>query len=130
MDDVAGVQKQTLGTKIFAEQEKDKIAWADPLMIVAAADQYKKSQRFALPTLFVLAFGFLLLGHHFYAKTEAFLERASRTDGLVVELKEVESTDGDSTWAPLSRSTTLRAGNSDLWKASVQIRRVIIVVRW
>jgi hypothetical protein len=94
-------KKQALGTKIFAEQEKTKIAWADPLMIAAAAEQYKKSQRFALPTLFVLAFGFLLLGHHFYAKTEAFLETASCTSGQVVELKEVASTDGDSTWAPV-----------------------------
>src|SRR5262245_28244947 len=94
-------KKQALGPKVFDEEAKDKIAWADPLMIRAAAANYRKSQRFAIPILFVLAFGSLLLGHHLYLKTEAFLERASRATGQVVELKEVESTDGDSTWAPV-----------------------------
>jgi hypothetical protein len=40
-------KKQSLGTKVFDEHAKDNIAWADPLMIAAAASQYKKSQRFA-----------------------------------------------------------------------------------
>jgi hypothetical protein len=96
-------KKQALGTKVFDEHAKDRIAWADPLMIAAAASQYKKSQRFAVPFLFAVGFGSLLLGHHFYVKTEGFLEKARRASGHVVELKEVESTDSDSssTWAPV-----------------------------
>ena len=44
-------------------------------------------------SLFVLGFGLVFLGQHFYKKTEAFLEKANHTEGLVVDFNESDSSD-------------------------------------
>jgi uncharacterized protein DUF3592 len=91
-------KKQVLSPRVFTDESKEQISWADPINVAAAWRNHEKSRSFAVPVLFLLGFGLMFLSYHFYEKTEAFLERANHTSGRVVDLKESDSTD-DSTYA-------------------------------
>jgi hypothetical protein len=86
-------KKQIVSPRVFTEESKDRIAWADPINVTVAVERYKKSQRFAVPILLILGLGAVFLAHHFYQKTAAFLEKAQPTAGVVVDLKENEPSD-------------------------------------
>jgi Protein of unknown function (DUF3592) len=94
------IRKKALRPKVFDDESKDRIAWADPLRVSLAVGRAEQVNRFSTPLLFVIGFGLVLLGHRYYLNTEAFLKSASHTSGRVVELKEVQSSDS-TTWAPI-----------------------------
>jgi hypothetical protein len=89
-------KKQALSPRVFTDVTKSEITWADPASIVALERNYEKSNRFAIPALFILGFTLLFLSHYSYRKTEAFLQNAKNASGRVVELRERDSSDGGS----------------------------------
>jgi Protein of unknown function (DUF3592) len=91
--------KKTLSPRVFTEESKDQIVWADPLRLASSIQVYKKTNRFAIPVLVVVGLGLLVLSYHLYGKTTTFLEKADPAVGTVVDLRERESTDGDSTYS-------------------------------
>ena len=104
-------KKKALATRVFTEETKDQIQWADPKRVVAAIDVYKKTNRFAVPVLLVVALGLLFGGYHFYEKTDRFLQSADRAAGMVIDLKTHDSTDGD-TYSAVVEYRDQRGGNS------------------
>jgi len=92
-------KKKILATRVFTDATKDQIAWADPVRIVSAIEDYRKANRFAIPVLFVLSLSLLFLSYYFYGRNQAFLETADHAVGTVVHLEERDSSDGDSTYA-------------------------------
>jgi hypothetical protein len=101
--------KQTLSPRVVTS--KDQIVWAEPLCVIAALEDYRKSNRFAVPFLVVLGLGLSFLSYHFYGKTTAFLEKADSAVGVVVELKERDSTDGISTYSAVVEYTDPHGGS-------------------
>jgi Protein of unknown function (DUF3592) len=91
--------KKTLAPRVFTEESKDQIVWADAVRVASAIGVYKKTNRFAIPVLVVVGLGLLFLSYHFYGKTTTFLQKADPAVGIVVEIRERESTDGDSTYS-------------------------------
>jgi hypothetical protein len=91
--------KQVLSPRVFTNESKNQIGWADPLSVEAAYRSRDKSRAFALPVLFVLGFGLIFLSYHFYGKTEAFLAHANHASGRVVELRATDSNDDSTTYA-------------------------------
>lgn len=89
-------KKQIFSPRVFTDQTKDQISWAEPPSLTVAIENYEKTQRFGAPVLLVIGFVLLFLGHHFYVKTHAFLENASRALGVVVDLKENNPNDSSS----------------------------------
>jgi Protein of unknown function (DUF3592) len=104
-------KKKILSTRVFTDETKEQIAWADPGRVVAAIKSYRKTNRFAAPTLLVLGLGLLLLGYHFYTKTETFLRMADRASGYVVDLRENNSGDGSPTYAAVVEYRNNRGQN-------------------
>jgi hypothetical protein len=97
-------KKQVLTPRVF--QSKDEIPWADPISISAALQTYQKSRRFSVPILLLLGLGLLLGSHYSYKKTESFLQRADRSFGQVIELREIEAHDnGSNTYAAVVEYT-------------------------
>ena len=47
-------KKKALATRVFTEDTKDQIQWADPQRVVSAIQVYKRTNRFAVPALLVL----------------------------------------------------------------------------
>jgi hypothetical protein len=92
-------KKRIFSPRVFTAESKDQISWADPMRLDAAVGTYEKSQRLAVPFLFVAGLGLMIASHHFYVKTHAFLENAVHTSGRVVGLREKDSGDGPSTYA-------------------------------
>ena len=88
-----------LSTRVFTDETKDQISWADPGRVVAAIEAHRKANRFAVPTLLVLGIGLMLLSYHFYGRTETFLQTAQRAPGRVVGLRVTDSSDGETTYA-------------------------------
>jgi hypothetical protein len=94
------LKAKTLRPKLFDDESKKQITWADPAGIAAATAGVEKSRRVAVPLLFVFGLGFLLLSRYLYVNTARFLEKADHADGVVVDLKQVDSRDS-TTWAPV-----------------------------
>jgi len=93
-------KKQIFGPRVFTEESKDQISWADPIGITVAIKNYEKSNLFAIPLLFVIGLSALYAGHYFHQRTHAFIETADRTAGRVVDLKEKDAYSSDpTTWA-------------------------------
>jgi len=93
-------KKQIFGPKVFTEESKDRISWADPIGITVAIKNYEKSNRFAIPLLFAIGLSALFGGHYFHQRTDTFIESADRTAGRVVDLKEKDAYSSDpTTWA-------------------------------
>jgi len=92
-------KRQIFPPKVFTDQSKGQISWADPISVSVAIQRYEKKRRVSVPLLLALGIGFLIASHHFYGRTEAFLQKADRTSGLVIDLKERHSSDGPSTYA-------------------------------
>jgi len=92
-------RKRIFSPRVFPAESKEQISWADPIRLDAAVATYEKSQRFAVPFLFIAGLGLVVAGHHFYVKTNAFLENAQHMSGRVIELREKHSSDGPSTYA-------------------------------
>jgi hypothetical protein len=93
-------RKAALSPRVFTDETKSQISWADPASVAHAIQTYRKTNRFAVPILIVLGFALLLAGQYSYKRTEAFLQRAERATGEVVELKQVDNGDG-ATYAPV-----------------------------
>lgn len=99
-------KKSALSARVFTEESKDQIVWADPLRVASAIAVHRKTNRFASPVLVGLSLILLFLSYHFYGKTQMFLESANPAVGRVVDLKERDSTDaGSSTWAAVVEYT-------------------------
>jgi hypothetical protein len=94
-------KKKVLATRVFTEESRDQISWADPLRLSSAIEGYKKTNRFAVPVLLVLGVGLLFLTYHCYGRTQRFMEAADYAVGTVVELRERDSSDGDNTYAAI-----------------------------
>lgn len=88
-------KRQIFGPKVFTEQTRDQISWADPISITVAVKHYEKSNRFAVPILFALGLLALFFGHHVYVRTHAFIEKADQAAGRVVSLEQKEPTASD-----------------------------------
>jgi hypothetical protein len=86
-------KKQIFGPKVFTEESRDQISWADPTGVRVAIKNYERSNRFAIPFLFSIGLLGLFFGNYFYQRTHAFILQADRAAGLVVDLKEKDSTD-------------------------------------
>jgi Protein of unknown function (DUF3592) len=92
-------KKQVLSPRVFTDESKEQISWADPVNVAAALRNQEKSRSVAVPVLFLLGFGLMFGGYHFYEKTEAFLKRADHTSGQVVDLRQNDSADDATTYA-------------------------------
>ena len=92
-------RKEIFSTKVFTDDSKDQIRWIDPLRAAAAIETHRQANRFAVPILFVLGIGLLLVSYHFHEKTATFLQISQSAPGLVVKLREKDSSDGDTTYA-------------------------------
>ena len=93
-------KRKTLRPRVYTEETKGEISWADPAALEAAARNQEKATRFALPVLLVAGVGLLLLGGHLHRRTEAFLAKAVRSHGVVVSLARQHSS-GSDTFAPV-----------------------------
>jgi len=91
---------QAVGSRVFTEETKGQIAWADPAALRATIAELRKTNRFAVPFFFLAGTGLLVLGAHLHRKTEIFLAKAVRGQGVVVEMATNHSSDGN-TWAPV-----------------------------
>jgi len=94
-------KRQIFAPRVFTDESKSQIAWADPMNLAAAVRYHRKANRFALPVLLLGGVGLLVLSHHFYVKTETFLAKANQTTGRVVDLHETDSSDSSPTYAPV-----------------------------
>ena len=93
-------KRETLRPRVYTEETKGEISWADPAALEAAVRNQEKATRFALPVLLVAGVGLLLLGGHLHRRTEAFLAKAVRSHGVVVSLARQHSSRSD-TFAPV-----------------------------
>jgi hypothetical protein len=91
-------KQQIVSPRVFTNESKGEIVWADPISVRVAKEHYQKANRFAIPLLLVLGAAFLIFGQLSYKRTEAFLQGADRVRGEVIDLKETES-DDSSTYA-------------------------------
>ncbi len=89
-----------LRPRVFSEETKQEICWADPAALQAAIANQQKANRFAIPLLLLAGAGLLVLGLHLHRKTELFLATAARAPGMVVEMATNRSSDGN-TYAPV-----------------------------
>jgi hypothetical protein len=94
-------KRQIFAPRVFTEESKGQIKWADPMSLQAAVRYQRKANRFGVPVLLLCGVGLLLLSHHFYVKTETFLAKANQTTGRVVDLHETDSSDSSPTYAPV-----------------------------
>jgi hypothetical protein len=92
-------RRKILSTHVFSEESRNQILWADPIRLASAVEGYRKTNRFAVPVLLLLGLGLLFFTHHFYQRTRTFLDSADYAIGTVVELRQRDSTDGDSTYS-------------------------------
>jgi hypothetical protein len=91
---------QALRAKVYTEERKREIAWADEAAVTASVRARERAYRFARPLLIAAGLGLLLLGGHLYHRTKLFLAGAVATEGRVVGLEPVDSSDG-TTYAPV-----------------------------
>ena len=87
--------------KVYTDANKAEIPWADPEAVRTAIAKQQKANRFAPPILLLAGVGLLFLGVHLHQKTAAFLARAVRAPGVVVEMATNHSSEGNSTYAPV-----------------------------
>ena len=85
-------KKQIFTPRVFTNQTRDQIRWADPTSVVVAVESYRKSRRLAVPVLFVLGLTALFFGYHFHVKMETFLAKADPAPGRVISLQETDPT--------------------------------------
>jgi hypothetical protein len=104
-------KKKVLSTRVFTQESKDQIFWADPARVASAIDGYRKANRFAVPVLLVLGLALLFLGYHFYVKTERFLATADYAVGTVIELRERDSSEGHNTYSAVVEYSNERGGS-------------------
>ena len=88
-------KRQIFGPKVFTEQTKDQISWADPTGVTVAIKNYEKANRFAIPLLFAIGLLALFLGNYLYQRTHTFIEKADRAAGRVVDIEQKDPTDSD-----------------------------------
>jgi len=93
-------KKAVLRPRVFTDETKDEIRWADPAALQTAILKQEKANRFAIPLLVLAGAGLLVLGLHLHRKTELFLATAARAPGRVVEMATNHSSDGN-TYAPV-----------------------------
>jgi hypothetical protein len=93
-------KKAVLRPRVFTDETKGEIRWADPAALQTALLNQQKTSRVAIPLLLLAGAGLLVLGVHLHGKTELFLATAVRAPGVVVEMATNDSSDGD-TYAPV-----------------------------
>jgi hypothetical protein len=89
-----------LRPRVFTDETKREIRWADPAALQAAVAKQQKASRLAIPLLLLAGAGLFVLGLHLHRKTELFLATAARAPGVVVDMATNSSSDGD-TYAPV-----------------------------
>ena len=104
-------KKATLAARVFTEDARDQISWADRLRVTSAVEAHLKANRFAVPVLLLLGFGLLFLGYHFYGKTERFLQSADHAVGTVIDLSRRDSSDGNDTYSAVVEYRDARGSN-------------------
>src|SRR5262245_8005381 len=77
------IKDQALRAKVYTEERKAEIAWADEAVVVASTRARERAYRYGRPILLVAGLGLLLLGGYLYRKTELFLAGAVATEGWV-----------------------------------------------
>ena len=87
--------------KVYTDANKTEIPWADPEAVRTAVAKQQKVNRFVPPILVLAGVALLFLGVHLHQKNAAFLARAVRAPGVVVEMATNHSSDGGSTYAPV-----------------------------
>jgi hypothetical protein len=92
---------QAFRPKVFTDANKAEIPWADPEAVRTAVAKQQKVNRFVPPILVLAGIGLLFIGVHLHQKTAAFLARAVRAPGVVVEMATNHSSDGADTYAPV-----------------------------
>jgi len=93
-------KKAVLRPRVFSEETKQEIRWADPAALQTAVLNQQKANRFAVPLLLLGGAGLLVLGVHLHRRTELFLATAARAPGVVVEMAANRSSDGNA-YAPV-----------------------------
>ena len=94
------VLNKALRARVFTENGRGQIQWAEPPRVSNALRRQQRANRFAWPVLLLGGAALLFFGHYQYGKTQRFLEQAARTTGLVIELSPSETSD-DVTYAPV-----------------------------
>jgi hypothetical protein len=92
---------QAFRSRVFTDATKAEIPWADPEALRTAIAKQQKVNRIVLPVLVLAGVGLLFLGVHLHQKTAAFLARAVRAPGVVMEMATNHSSDGGDTYAPV-----------------------------
>jgi len=104
-------KKEVFSPRVFTDESKCQIVWADPINIEAAYRGYEKSRSVAVPVLMLLGFGLMFFSYHFYEKTQAFLGRANHAAGQVVDLRPSDSNDDSTTYAAVVEYNDSRGEN-------------------
>ena len=94
------IKEKALRGRVIAAESRNEIAWADAANLGLAIQRQERMNRFAWPVLVLGGVGLLVLGLYLYRSTDAFLARAIRAQGRVVELAANDSSD-DVTYAPV-----------------------------
>jgi len=95
-------KRKALRPRVFTEATKNQIRWADPAAVDAAVRKQQKTNRFAIPFLLVAGIGLVVLSAYLQRSTTAFLAKAMRANGVVVELAVNHSGTGNSyTYSPV-----------------------------
>jgi hypothetical protein len=91
-----------VNSRVFTEESKKQIVWADPVRLAAAIETYQRQNRYAAPVLMVFGFALVFLGIYLYQRETTFLRKAIGAEGHVVGLKAIDS-------SSTSHSTTYAA---------------------
>jgi len=94
------IKEKALRGRVIAAESRNEIAWADAASLDLANQRQERMNRFAWPVLALGGAGLLFLGLYLYRSTDAFLARAIRAEGRVVELAASDTSD-DVTYAPV-----------------------------
>jgi len=100
LSDWKAIKERALRGRVIVAESRDEIAWADAASLELANRRQERMNRFAWPVLVLGGAGLLFLGLYLYRSTDAFLARAIRAQGRVVELAANDSSD-DVTYAPV-----------------------------
>jgi len=104
-------KQKVLSTRVFTEESKGQIVWADPLRLRSAVEAHRKANRFALPVLLLIGLGLSFGSYYFYQRTERFLQSADHAVGTVIDLRPRDSSDGNDTWSAVVEYRDKRGGS-------------------
>jgi uncharacterized protein DUF3592 len=94
------LKDKALRGRVIAAESRDQIVWTDTASLEKVISRQERMNRYARPLLVLGGAGLMILGLYLYRSTDAFLARAIRAPGRVVELAASDSSD-DVTYAPV-----------------------------